>query len=176
MTRPSGSVFERFGQIDLLINNAGVFQTANFEDITAEQWDEVFAVNVRGPFLVSQRCIPSLRSARGRIINMGSLGGAEALGHARALLLVQGGAAHADAGHGQVAGAGDCRELRCARHDRPRKGTNKILRCLERLAAHTPMKKNGTPQDVVSAVMYFATAPHFITGQVLTVDGGLGLR
>jgi 3-oxoacyl-[acyl-carrier protein] reductase/pteridine reductase len=38
------------------------------------------------------------------------------------------------------------------------------------------MKKNGTPQDVVNAVMYFATAPHFITGQVLTVDGGLGLR
>jgi 3-oxoacyl-[acyl-carrier protein] reductase/pteridine reductase len=38
------------------------------------------------------------------------------------------------------------------------------------------MKKNGTPQDVVNAVMYFATVPHFITGQVLTVDGGLGLR
>jgi 3-oxoacyl-[acyl-carrier protein] reductase/pteridine reductase len=47
---------------------------------------------------------------------------------------------------------------------------------LQRLAAHTPMKENGTPQDVVSAVMYFATAPHFITGQILTVDGGLGLR
>ena len=39
------------------------------------QWDEVFAVNVRGPFMVSQRCIPSLRQARGRIIHMGSLGG-----------------------------------------------------------------------------------------------------
>jgi 3-oxoacyl-[acyl-carrier protein] reductase/pteridine reductase len=47
---------------------------------------------------------------------------------------------------------------------------------LQRLAAHTPMKKSGSPQDIVSAVMYFATAPHFITGQVLTVDGGLRLR
>ena len=47
---------------------------------------------------------------------------------------------------------------------------------LQRLAAHTPMKRNGSLQDVVSAVMYFATAPHFITGQILTVDGGLGLR
>jgi 3-oxoacyl-[acyl-carrier protein] reductase/pteridine reductase len=46
---------------------------------------------------------------------------------------------------------------------------------VEKLAARTPMQKNGTPQDVVSAVMYFATAPHFITGQILTVDGGLGL-
>jgi NAD(P)-dependent dehydrogenase (short-subunit alcohol dehydrogenase family) len=47
---------------------------------------------------------------------------------------------------------------------------------LNRLAAHTPMKKNGSPQDIVNAVMYFATAPHFITGQILTVDGGLSLR
>ena len=45
----------------------------------------------------------------------------------------------------------------------------------ERLAQRTPMKRNGTAPDVVSAVMYFATAPHFITGQILTVDGGLGL-
>lgn len=44
-----------------------------------------------------------------------------------------------------------------------------------RLAQRTPMKRNGTAEDVVSAVMYFATAPHFITGQILTVDGGLGL-
>jgi 3-oxoacyl-[acyl-carrier protein] reductase/pteridine reductase len=46
---------------------------------------------------------------------------------------------------------------------------------LRRLAERTPMKSNGTAQDVVNAVMYFATAPHFITGQILTVDGGLGL-
>ena len=37
------------------------------------------------------------------------------------------------------------------------------------------MHRNGTPEDVVSAVMYFAAAPKFITGQILTVDGGLGL-
>jgi 3-oxoacyl-[acyl-carrier protein] reductase/pteridine reductase len=47
---------------------------------------------------------------------------------------------------------------------------------LQRVSAHTPMKRNGVPDDVVSAVMYFATAPHFITGQILTVDGGLSLR
>src|SRR4249920_138497 len=69
------NVLKYLGQIDLLINNAGVFETANFEEITIEQWDEVFAVNVRAPFLVSQLCIPELRRAHGRIINMGSLGG-----------------------------------------------------------------------------------------------------
>jgi 3-oxoacyl-[acyl-carrier protein] reductase/pteridine reductase len=169
------TVLKRFGQIDLLINNAGVFETANIEEISADQWDEVFAVNVRAPFLVSQSCIPSLRSARGRIINMGSLGGqkpwtthahycsskaalhmltqvmAKALAPEIAVNCVAPGMIDSAAGEKDPA-------------------------VLQRLAAHTPMKKNGSPQDVVSAVMYFATAPHFITGQILTVDGGLGLR
>ena len=45
------------------------------EDITADQWDNVFATNVRGPFLVSQHCLPALKKAKGRIIHLGSLGG-----------------------------------------------------------------------------------------------------
>jgi 3-oxoacyl-[acyl-carrier protein] reductase/pteridine reductase len=44
-----------------------------------------------------------------------------------------------------------------------------------RLAAKTPMKRNGSVEDVAQAVLFFATGPHFITGQVLAVDGGLGL-
>jgi 3-oxoacyl-[acyl-carrier protein] reductase/pteridine reductase len=46
---------------------------------------------------------------------------------------------------------------------------------LARMAAKTPMRRNGTPEDVAEAVLFFATATHFITGQVLYVDGGLGL-
>jgi 3-oxoacyl-[acyl-carrier protein] reductase/pteridine reductase len=45
----------------------------------------------------------------------------------------------------------------------------------EHLSQKTPMKRNGTPEDVAAAVMFFATGPHFITGQILSVDGGLGL-
>lgn len=169
------NVLKHFRQIDLLINNAGVFETANIKDITAEKWDEVFAINVRAPFLVSQSCIPSLRQNHGRIINMGSLGGEKPWAtHAHycsskaALHMLTQVMAKALAPEIAVncvapgmidAGAGE-----------------KDPALLDRLAAHTPMKENGSPQDVVSAVMYFATAPHFITGQILTVDGGLSLR
>src|SRR5262249_57277853 len=66
-------VLEAFGAIDILINNAGLFQTAKLEEISVSQWDDLFAVNVRAPFLVSKHCIPHLRSRRGRIINLGSL-------------------------------------------------------------------------------------------------------
>jgi pteridine reductase len=169
------NVLKRFRQIDLLINNAGVFETANIEAITAEQWDEVFAVNVRAPFLISQSCIPTLRNTHGRIINMGSLGGEKpwathahyCSSKAALHMLTQ---VMAKALAPEIA-------VNCVAPGMIDSGAGeKDPELLQRLAAHTPMKKNGSPQDVVSAVMYFATAPHFITGQILTVDGGLGLR
>jgi 3-oxoacyl-[acyl-carrier protein] reductase/pteridine reductase len=46
---------------------------------------------------------------------------------------------------------------------------------MRRMAKQTPMRRNGTAAEITAAVMFFAAAPHFITGQVLTVDGGLGL-
>lgn len=169
------NVLKRFRQIDLLINNAGVFETANIEAITAEQWDEVFAVNVRAPFLVSQSCIPSLRSSGGRIINMGSLGG-EKPWATHAHYCSSKSAMHMLT---QVMAKALAPEIavNCVAPGMIDSGAGeKDPALLQRLAAHTPMKTNGSPQDVVSAVMYFATAPYFITGQILTVDGGLGLR
>ena len=168
-------VLERFKTIDLLINNGGVFETATLEDITAEQWDEVFAVNVRAPFLISQTCIPALRSVQGRIINMGSLGGQKpwathahyCSSKAALHMLTQ---VMAKALAPEIA-------VNCVAPGMIDSGQGeKDPALLQRLSAHTPMKKNGSPQDVVSAVLYFASAPHFITGQILTVDGGLGLR
>jgi pteridine reductase len=168
-------VLKHFRQIDVLINNAGVFETANIEGITAEQWDEVFAVNVRAPFLVSQSCIPSLRSSHGRIINMGSLGGEKpwathahyCSSKAALHMLTQ---VMAKALAPEIA-------VNCVAPGMIDAGTGeKDPALLSRLAAHTPMKKNGSPEDIVSAVMFFATASHFITGQILTVDGGLSLR
>jgi 3-oxoacyl-[acyl-carrier protein] reductase/pteridine reductase len=46
---------------------------------------------------------------------------------------------------------------------------------MRRMAKQTPMQRNGTAEEVAAAVLFFATAPHFITGQILRVDGGLGL-
>ncbi|HZD93000.1 MAG TPA: SDR family oxidoreductase [Candidatus Sulfotelmatobacter sp.] len=166
---------QSFGGIDLLINNAGVFQKASIDKITANDWDEVFAVNVRAPFLLSQACIPSLRTARGCIIHLGSLGGERPWAtHAHycsskaalhMLTQVMAKALAPEIAVNCVApGMIDTRD------------GEKYPVLLQRVAEQTPMKRNGTPQDVVGAVMYFATAPHFITGQVLTVDGGLGLE
>src|SRR5258708_16744514 len=69
------SVIEEFGQLDLLVNNAGIFESEALEDISVEQWDAMFATNTRAPFLMAKAAHPHLRAAQGRILNVGSLGG-----------------------------------------------------------------------------------------------------
>ena len=78
-------VGRELGRIDILVNNAANYNTADFERLTVRQWDDMFASNTRGPFLVSREALKwmrrkrtgALRSARseGKIIHMGSLGG-----------------------------------------------------------------------------------------------------
>jgi 3-oxoacyl-[acyl-carrier protein] reductase/pteridine reductase len=46
---------------------------------------------------------------------------------------------------------------------------------MKKMARETPMRRNGKGEEIAAAALFFATAPHFITGQILTVDGGLGL-
>jgi 3-oxoacyl-[acyl-carrier protein] reductase/pteridine reductase len=168
------AVTRQFQSIDVLINNAGIFETAPFQEITAAQWDGVFATNVRGPFLMSQQCLPALRKSRGRIIHLGSLGGIKPwITHAHycsskaALHMLT-----------QVMAKALAPEIavNCVAPGMIVAKTGvRDVKLLTRTAERTPMRRNGTPEDIVSAVMYFATAPTFITGQILTVDGGLAL-
>src|SRR5260221_9750800 len=65
------------GSIDILVNNAGAYETVAFEKITVAQWDDIFATNARGAFLVSQAATKELRKSKGRIVNIGSLGGSQ---------------------------------------------------------------------------------------------------
>ncbi|PYQ31238.1 MAG: hypothetical protein DMF56_04885 [Acidobacteria bacterium] len=66
----------RFGHCDLLINNAGMIDPAPLVDTTIEQWDRMFAVNVRGAFLTSRRALPSMiERKRGAIVNVSSISG-----------------------------------------------------------------------------------------------------
>ncbi len=166
-----GEVAEAFGGLDLLVNNAGMFETVPLEAISVEQWDAMYATNTRGPFLVAKAAFPHLKAARGRIVNIGSLGGIHPWAtHAHyctskaALHMLSGTMAKAWAPEisvncvapGMIVTSGEAAGY-------------------QSFAARTPMKRNGTSEDVAAAVLFFATAPHFITGQLLAVDGGLGL-
>ena len=67
---------DAFGQIDILVNNAGIFSYTQIEDCTEEEWDQMMAVNLKGPFLCSQAVIDTMKKQQsGRIISLGSLAG-----------------------------------------------------------------------------------------------------
>ena len=161
------------GGIDVLVNNAANYETAEFDKITVAQWDAIFASNTRGPFLVSREALPYLNKRRGRIVNMGSLGGlrpwathAHYCSSKAALHMLTKVMAKALAPQIAVnAVAPGMIDL----------GEKSAAAFMRKTAKQTPMLRSGTAADIAAAVMFFATAPQFITGQVLAVDGGLGL-
>src|SRR5262249_31047756 len=68
-------VANKLGGLDILVNNAANYETVDFEKITVKQWDAIFASNTRGPFLLTREALSYLRKRKGKVINMGSLGG-----------------------------------------------------------------------------------------------------
>ncbi len=171
-----GEASGALGGLDLLVNNAGAFETAALEAISAERWDAMFETNTRGPFLMAKAAYPHLKALRGRIINIGSLGGI-----------------HPWATHGHYCTSKAALHMlsqTMAKAWAPEVSVNCVAPGMivtgsqsggenaagyEHFAEKTPMKRNGRPADVAAAVLFFATAPAFITGQLLAVDGGLGL-
>ena len=161
------------GHLDILVNNAAVFESTPLDKLTLEHWDSVFATNARGPFLVAREAIEHLRKSRGRIINIGSLGGLHAwadhahycASKAALHMLTQ---AMSKAWAPEVA-------VNCVAPGWIDLGEGSEGFAAKRFAAKTPMQRNGTAQDVAEAVLFFAASAGFVTGQTLAVDGGLGL-
>jgi NAD(P)-dependent dehydrogenase (short-subunit alcohol dehydrogenase family) len=166
-------VARELGGIDILVNNAANYETVEFEKITVAQWDAMFASNTRGPFLVSREALRYLRKRKGRIVNMGSLGGlrpwathahycsSKAAVHMLTKVMAE-----------ALAPAISVNAVAPGMIDLGEKAAEGFMK---KMAKQTPMQRSGTAADIAAAVMFFATAPQFITGQVLAVDGGLGL-
>jgi 3-oxoacyl-[acyl-carrier protein] reductase/pteridine reductase len=161
------------GGIDILLNNAANYETVDFEKLAVKQWDAIFASNTRGPFLMSREAAKYLRKRRGKIINMGSLGGIQAWAthvhycssKAAVHMLTK---AMAKALAPEIA-------VNCVAPGMIDLGEKAAAGFMKKMAKQTPMRRNGSDEDIAAAVMFFATAPSFITGQILIVDGGLSL-
>jgi NAD(P)-dependent dehydrogenase (short-subunit alcohol dehydrogenase family) len=176
-------VGRELGRIDILVNNAANYEAMEFEKLTVRQWDAIFASNTRGPFLVAREALKWMRRRRtkgrhggtieAKIINMGSLGGlrpwathAHYCSSKAALHMLTKVMAKALAPEIAVnAVAPGMIDL----------GQKSAAAFMQRMAKQTPMGRNGRGEEIAEAVLFFATAPQFITGQILAVDGGLGL-
>jgi NAD(P)-dependent dehydrogenase (short-subunit alcohol dehydrogenase family) len=176
--RDEGSVLDatewvlgEFGGLDLLVNNAGAFETEVLEKISVAQWDAMFETNTRGPFLVAKAVHAALKAARGRIVNIGSLGGIHPWA-THAHYCTSKAALHMLSQTMAKAWAPEI-SVNCVAPGMIVQG--EVNAAYEHFAEKTPMQRNGSAEDVAAAVLFFATGPHFITGQLMAVDGGLGL-
>lgn len=173
---------KRFGRLDILMNNAGVASNALAEQMTTEDWDRTFAVNVRAPFLLCQRAIPHLRSSgAGRIINVASVM-AEGTGYGLSAYC---------ASKAGVAGLTRTLALELgkfkitANYLLPgaiRTGMTSALwdarpDIADIWANKSALRRLGQPEDLAKAALFLASDEGaFVTGHGLNVDGGLMLR
>jgi NAD(P)-dependent dehydrogenase (short-subunit alcohol dehydrogenase family) len=163
------AVEREFGRLNILVNNAGMFFPAKFEELTEEQWDRILNANLKSQFLCSQAATPMLRrSGSGRIVNFASLGG----------LL-----AWPSYTHYCVSKAGVIMLTRClARALAPEITVNAIAPgtisfpgdapdLAEDFVRRAPLQRTGTAKDIEDAVLFLVQSA-FVTGQVIVVDGG----
>ncbi len=69
------STIQNFGQIDVLVNSAGIIMNGTIENTTLEDWDKMFDINLRSVFFLMQKCLPHLEKTKGNIVNVSSVAG-----------------------------------------------------------------------------------------------------
>jgi 3-oxoacyl-[acyl-carrier protein] reductase len=173
------AVEKEFGRLDALVNNAGTtsnVKPSDFESMTAEEWDRVFAVNVRGMFQVTRASTAMLKAARGSIVNTASIVGLRpgpqplpyatskaavvSLTKLLALNLAPDVRVNAVA-PGWMEGDWMQRML-----------GERYVDLMARRAKSTPLRRCATAEDVAEVIVNLITSNRFVNGEIIVIDGG----
>ncbi len=170
------SIENRFGGVDILINNAGIAQQKLFTDITEQDWDRMFGVNIKGMYLCCRQALPyMIHKKSGSIVNLSSMWGitgascevhysaskAAVIGFTRALA--------------KEVGPSGIR-VNCVAPGAVDTDMNATLteEDLALLREETPLGAIGKPEEIAESVFFLATdLSRFTTGQILSPNGGL---
>jgi len=163
---------QTFGRLDALVNNASSFFPTPIGEITPQAWDDLIGTNLRAPLFLAQAAAPALRKSQGAIVNIVDI-------HAERPL--KNFVVYSVAKAGLVAVT---RSL--ARELAPEVRVNAIAPgpilwpddssfdelSRQRVVSHTPLKREGDPDDIAKAVYYLIVEATYVTGDTISVDGG----
>jgi len=180
-----GSLLEktvgRFGGMNFLLNNAGILHVGNAEQLTEDQWDETFNVNVRGVWLLSRAALPHIRKAGGgSIINMASTLGLVGAPNRAAYAPSKGAVVQLtksmaiDHGHEKIRVNAICPSFVETELTEGLLGKTSDPEAIrrQRTAAH-PIGRLGQPEDIAGLAVYLASdESSWVTGAIMPVDGG----
>ena len=168
---------ERFGRVDILVNNAAVARSTRFPDLSADEWRETVEVNLTVPFLFTKAVLPAMRAQNyGRIVNISSTAGrmVSTLGSAaytasKTGLLGLTRAAAKELGRFGITINAICPGM----IDTELTHENAAAELLERLAAGYPVPRLGTAREVADLICFIASpVAGYITGASLDINGG----
>ena len=167
------AAFSRIGDVDILVNNAGICYYGLMSQMSGEQWDRIFDVNVKGIFHCVNAAMPGfLKNQRGCVINVSSMWGRVGASCEAAYSATKGAVIALTKALAKELGPSGIRVNAVA------PGVILTDMCanvdpeiLEEMAEDAPVGRNGRPMDVARAMEYLANA-EFVTGHVLNVDGG----
>lgn len=163
-------IVQRWGRLDLVVNNASIFEPTASQKIDWAKWMRLFMVNSVTPFALARAARPWLAKTRGSIVNMGDIYGELPILKNHAAYSVSKAAILFLTKYLAVELAPEIRVNAVSPGviSFPQKYTDQKR---EKLIQRTALKRNGTPEEIAEAVWFLATN-EFITGQVLKVDGG----
>ncbi|MDX1799451.1 MAG: pteridine reductase [Marinobacter sp.] len=171
------SAIAAWGRLDGLVNNASVFYPNPTEDATTEDWDRILHTNLRAPFVLGQACLSALRENQGSIVNLIDIYSERPLADHPLYCASKAGLAMLTkswakdlAPEVRVNGVSPGAILWP-------EGDGAINEDYQRaILAKTPLARTGNPDDIAGAVRFLLCDAPFVTGQILSVDGGRSLN
>lgn len=180
LERISSETIHNHGQIDVLVNSAGIIANGTVENTTLDNWDKMFHINLRSVFVLTQKCVPYLVETKGNIVNVSSVAGSRsfpnilAYGVSKAAVDQFTRCCALDlAAQGVRVNAVNPGVVVTNLHKRGGMADKDYQAFLERSMETHPIGRAGTPQEVAELIHYLASdKASWITGATYEIDGG----
>ena len=167
-------LFDGISRLDVLVNNAGIAYIGLLTDMTPDEWHRIIAVNLDACFYTCRLAVPiMLREHSGKIINVSSVWGARGASMEVAYSASKGGVnAFTKALAKELAPSGiQVNAIACGAIDTAM-NSSLSKEELDNLQAEIPADRLGTPAEAAQLILQIAQAPEYMTGQIITMDGG----